>query len=140
MALLQDQYGRGLRYPLQINGRGDNYVTQTGEALVSADVAHLLAIRGPSADAPGELLWNTELGSGMAALKHRHGYDDMVSAEALMMSADALRRWDRRVRIVSASVEVATESTGVRRRVAIWYALAAMRGGAVQRADVPLKE
>jgi hypothetical protein len=138
MATQIDEYGQGLTFPMQRDGRGD-FQNAKGVELVRNDLAHLFGIVGPTADSPGELPWNTQVGSRLVSLKHRRGYDEVVDAQAQMMTSDVARRWERRVRVWRTRVLTVEGNNGVERRVETSFSLVGRRGGTVEKTVLPLK-
>ena len=93
-----EQFGRGVLCPFQRDGKND-FANGTGESLLKSDIGELLGIMGPTQNSPGEVPWNTELGSSIHTLKHRKLHAEMTRAMAEMMTAGVVRRFERRVRV-----------------------------------------
>lgn len=98
---------RGVVTPFRRDGKGD-YANLAGVDLLTADVRELLAIRGASARAPGEVPWRTELGSRLYSLRHRNMDANVRDAVAVEMVSEAVHRWERRARVGRTRVVVDT--------------------------------
>jgi hypothetical protein len=96
---------RGLLHPFQRDRRSD-FVSGTGEALVRSAVAQILGTACASEFTPGEIPWRTEMGSLLGLLRHRRN-DAVLEELARVYVADALKRWEPRVRVTS--VQIARE-------------------------------
>lgn len=93
-----EQFGRGILCPFQRDGKND-FANGVGAKLLKSDIGELLGIIGPTANSPGEVPWNTELGSAIHTLRHRKLHAEMTRASAEMMTAGVVRRFERRVRV-----------------------------------------
>lgn len=138
MTILTDDFGCGLTFPFQQDGQGD-FRNAAGIDLLGNDLGHLLGIQGPTADSPGELPWDMDVGSRLTNLKHRFAYSEVVDAEAQMMTSEVVRRYERRVRVGPARVRAVETGTGVQRTVEVNWSPVGRRDGAVERLVVPLK-
>jgi hypothetical protein len=91
--------GFGLVRPFVRDQKGD-FATAEGVALVRACVGQVLGTVGSSQTTQGELPWRPEFGSLLTLLRHRA--NDPVTAQlARVYVADALARWEPRVRVKS---------------------------------------
>jgi len=92
-----NEFGHGIICPFIRDGKGD-FAHGTGRALLRSDIAELIGIIGPTATTPGELPWNTEIGSRVLLMKHRRMHVEMIRATADQMAAGVVRRWEKRAR------------------------------------------
>lgn len=138
MATVTDEFGTGLIFPFQRDGQGD-FRSASGLPLVENDLKHLLGIQGPSADSPGELPWDGDVGSRLTKLKHRFAYSEVVDAEARLMTSEVVRRYERRVRVGPARVRAVEAPTGVQRSVEVNWSPVGRRNGTVERLVLPLE-
>ncbi|MBU1082457.1 MAG: hypothetical protein KKB59_18370 [Spirochaetes bacterium] len=132
---MSDVEQRGVTFPMQMDGQGD-FRNAEGPELLANDVGHLMAIIGPTASSPGELAWNTAIGTRLLALKHRHGWSDVVDAEAQMMVVDTIRKWEPRVRPGPSQVYIEDGPNGVTRRIVASFTV--KLSGESGLAEVPL--
>lgn len=93
-----EQYGRGVVCPFQRDGKGD-FANAGGTALLSSDVGELMGIIGPSGGRPGEVAWNTDLGSRLISLNHRKLHSELVRTNAEIMINEVVRIWEDRLRV-----------------------------------------
>lgn len=107
--LLRSPLGFGLAGSFQRDGKGD-FSALGGADLVRSCLAELLGIQAASEYTQGELPWRTELGSLLYLLRH-HGNDTVVQALARQHVADAIRRWEPRVRLKTVTFTVADSKT-----------------------------
>jgi len=98
-------FGRGLITPFQRDGKGD-FANTTGDQLLRSDLAELIGIIGPTADQRGELPWRDEVGTRLINLKHRKIHNSTIQGLALQMTAEVISRFETRVRVTRARVEV----------------------------------
>jgi hypothetical protein len=92
-----NEYGSGLICPFQRDGKGD-FVNGNGLAVLKTDIAELIGIRGPTMNQPGELPWDTEIGSRVMALRHRGMHTEMTRATAEQFVSEPVRKWEPRAR------------------------------------------
>lgn len=89
--------GFGLIRPFRRDQKND-FASTGGVALVKSAVGQILGTFCGTDTMAGEVPWNTEFGSATQLLRHRK--NDMTTAElAKVWIADALRRWEPRVRL-----------------------------------------
>jgi hypothetical protein len=138
MAQVTDEFGCGLVFPFQRDGQGD-FRSATGLPLLGNDIEHLLGIQGPTADSPGELPWDGDVGSRLPNLKHRFAFSEVIDAEAQMMTSEVVRRFERRVRVGRTRVRAVEAPTGVQRSVEVAWSPVGRRSGSVERSVIPLK-
>ncbi len=100
-----DEFGCGIICPFQRDGKGD-FANASGLSLLKSDVAELIGIIGPTVQQPGELPWNTEVGSRVLLMKHRGQHAEMVRATAEQMVSAPVRMWEKRARVASTSVVI----------------------------------
>lgn len=106
--------GFGLLAPFVRDQKGD-FANGGGEALVRSCVAQVLGTECTSEDGSvqGELPWDPEFGSLLRLLRHRQ-MDEVLQQVAQVYVADALRRWEPRVRLTSTRFEKVKSSGAVR--------------------------
>jgi len=92
--MFEGQYGKGLIFPFQQNGQGD-YLQGEGETLLNSDITLLLGC------SQGELLWDTERGTRLVEILHRSYSAEAVKALVLHMVAEAMDKYESRVRLTS---------------------------------------
>ena len=90
--MFEGQYGKGLIFPFQENGQGD-YLQGEGSTLLDSDITLLLGC------SQGELLWDTQRGTRLVEILHRNYSADAVKALALEMVAEAMDKYEFRVRL-----------------------------------------
>jgi len=110
MTQFREQFGRGILRPFQRDGKGD-FSNESGMRLLKSDIAQLLAIRGPTLTSPGELPWDTDRGSRMDSLRHRHMHSEMVRAMAEQYAAGPIRKDEKRVDMGRVAVEIEDDQT-----------------------------
>ncbi len=93
-----NEYGHGIVCPFQRDGKGD-FANDGGLSLLKSDIAELIGIIGPTVQQPGELPWNTEVGSRVLMMKHRGLHAEMVRATAEQMVSAPVRMWEKRARV-----------------------------------------
>jgi len=98
-------FGRGIITPFQRDGKGD-FANDTGNRLLQSDISELLGIIGPTNTDRGELPWRDEVGARFINLKHRAIDSLSIQGQAQSMSAGQIRRFETRVRVTGARVEV----------------------------------
>lgn len=125
--------GCGLPRPLRRDGKGD-FVNTCAEDLVRAAVAQILGTVAQSPSNAGELPWRPEFGSKVHLLRHRNN-DEALEDVARAFVAQALERWEPRIRLRAVSVEqtgTPTADTLNILRIRLRYDLATQpRGNAV---------
>lgn len=92
-----DPIGGGLLCPFRRDEKGD-FANGTGLEVLKSDIGELLGLRGPTATEPGELAWDTERGTGIHGLQHRHIHSEMTRALADQHASGAIMRFEPRVR------------------------------------------
>lgn len=102
-------YGFGLDSPFR---RGANDFVAVGDfELINASIAQILGTRCSSDYSTGELPWRSSFGSLLYRLRHQN--NDAVAAElAKQYVADAIARWEPRIRLVSVEVTREKHSDG----------------------------
>jgi len=91
------KFGRGIICPFQRDGKGD-FANDKDLPLLRSDIRELIGIIGPTPVSPGELPWNTELGSRVILMKHRNIHEEMARATAHQLITEPVRRWEKRAR------------------------------------------
>ena len=102
---IANEYGNGIICPFQRDGKGD-FANADGLDLLKSDIGELIGVIGPTTQQPGELPWNTELGSRVLMMKHRGLHAEMVRANADQLVSAPVRRWENRARVRSTEVVV----------------------------------
>lgn len=92
-----DEYGHGIICPFQRDGKGD-FANSNGLKLLKSDITELIGIIGPTVQQPGELPWNTDIGSRVLTMKHRTVNAEIDNATAGQMVEAAVRAWEPRAR------------------------------------------
>ena len=100
-----DPFGTGIICPFRRDNKND-FANASGLDLLKSDIAELLGLIGPSATQPGELPWDTERGTRLLTLKHRHIHSEMVRADAAQMSSGVLRKYEPRVQVGPTNITV----------------------------------
>jgi hypothetical protein len=113
--------GRGLVGPLRRNGRGD-FATATGGELVSSAIGQVLGTQCSTPTTHGEIPWRPDFGSALARLRYRNN-DEVLRALAEELVANALIRWEPRVRVTSTRVT----SDGTTLSIDLRYAIVSAR-------------
>lgn len=99
-----NEYGSGIICPFQRDAKGD-FVNGSGLKLLSSDVGELIGIIGPTRSQPGELPWNTDIGSRVLAMKHRNSHIEMMRATAEQLVSAPVRKYEKRVRVGPTTVQ-----------------------------------
>jgi phage baseplate assembly protein W len=97
-----DFLGYGILRPFRRDKKLD-WAAAGGERLVRACVGQVLGTRAGSDYTQGEIPWRTEFGSLLYLLRHRE-IDETTQQLARVYSADALARWEPRIRLLSVEV------------------------------------
>jgi len=121
-----NEYGQGIVCPFQRDGKGD-FTNDLGLALLRSDIGELIGVIGPTAQQPGELPWNTEIGSRVLMLKHRGLHSEMVRATAEQTVGAAIRVWEDRARV--GPVETITDPLATELRIRASYIPIGKKGG-----------
>lgn len=100
-----DLFGYGLLRPFRRDRKLD-WAAAGGVRLVTACVGQVLGTRAASDFSQGELPWRTEFGSKLYLLRHAAN-DDTTRELARIYIAEALVRWEPRVRVTG--VEIVSE-------------------------------
>jgi hypothetical protein len=110
-----NEYGHGIICPFQRDGKGD-FANAGGLALVRSDVAELIGIIGPTVTQPGELPWDTERGTRINAMKHRHMHAEMSRVTAEQLISGPIRIYEKRVRPARTEIVIdeVTQSTTIK--------------------------
>ena len=96
-----DLIGYGLLRPFQRGAR--DFVAGGGADAVRSSVGQILGTLGASATTQGEIPWRTDLGSGLALLRHQKN-DVTLQELARVYVAGALQRWEPRARVTGVKV------------------------------------
>ena len=96
--LNDDEFGRGIKMPPQLDGKGD-LANVEGDALLLSDVELLLGIER------GELEWDPELGTRFREMIHRKIKTLIKQAVAQRETTDVINRYEPRARAGQALVE-----------------------------------
>ena len=102
--------GRGIIRPLRRDQKVD-FANATGARLVASCVGQVLGTACDSEHASGELPWRTEFGSKLYLLRQRLNSNALVE-QARRFVADAIRRWEPRVRITQVHISRGSAPTG----------------------------
>ena len=102
--------GRGILRPLRRDQKLD-FANATGARLVAASVGQILGTQCDSEHAAGELPWRTEFGSKLYLLRQRLNSNALVE-QARRFVADAIKRWEPRVRITETHITRGSAPTG----------------------------
>jgi hypothetical protein len=108
-----NEYGHGIICPFQRDGKGD-FAHADGLDLLRSDIGELIGVIGPTTQQPGELPWNTELGSRVLTMKHRGLHAEMIRATADQLVSAPVRMWEKRARARSTEVVVDENSQSLR--------------------------
>lgn len=100
--------GTGLMRPLRRDQKND-FASGGGVDLVASCIGQVLGTKADTARSPGELPWRTDFGSRLHLLRHRN-HTAALDDVALVYVVEALRRWEPRVSVTSASVERTTNN------------------------------
>ncbi len=105
--------GFGLVRPFRRDGRSD-FVAQSGADLVRACIGQILGTlcSNDAGTTQGELPWRTDFGSLLALLRHRNFGDPATQQLARVYVAQAITRWEPRVRVKRVSVSSDTAPGG----------------------------
>ncbi len=109
----RDPLGFGLITPFRRDGKGD-FAAAGGTLLLADAIAQILGTRA-SNDAgtvQGELPWRPEFGSLVDLLRYKPIDDEVTRQLARVYTLEALRRWEPRVRLLSAQVTSVASKTG----------------------------
>lgn len=107
---VSDALGSGPTRPWRRDKKLD-WSSANGAKLVASSVGQILGTRCASEFTSGELPWRDEFGSLLYLLRHRN--NDATTRElARVYVADALARWEPRVRVTGVSID-AEEVPGV---------------------------
>jgi len=136
---VREEFGRGLLWPLQRDGKGD-FQNASGLTILGADIRMLFTIRGPSRSIPGELPWRTDLGSRLGALKHRKLADPVIEALSAEATMGVMQKWERRARQGTLSMTKPDGPTGTTRRLELTYHPVGRRTGPAPVVALPVKE
>lgn len=111
--LARDPLGFGLLEPFQRNQQGD-LAAGSGARLVATSIAAILGTEASTPDGSlvGELPWRPEFGSLLHLLKHRPVTDLTTQQIARAYVAEAIRRWEPRVSLVSVTVKARASQSG----------------------------
>lgn len=107
-----NEYGNGIICPFQRDGKGD-FVNGSGLRLLASDVKELIGIIGPTRTQPGELPWNTAIGSRVLAMKHRSSHAELVRATAQQLVSEPVRKYEKRVRPGPTTVQTDPNTTSM---------------------------
>jgi len=102
--------GRGILRPFTRDQKVD-FANASGARLVAACVGQVLGTSSDSEFASGELPWRTAFGSKLYLLRQRLNSQALVE-QARRFVADALRRWEPRIRINAVSLFRTSAPTG----------------------------
>lgn len=97
-----DFLGYGILRPFRRDRKLD-WAAAGGARLVQACAGQVLGTRASSEFTEGELPWRTEFGSLLYLLRHRE-IDETTQQLARVYSAEALARWEPRVRVTRVEV------------------------------------
>lgn len=113
MTQFKEQFGSGIVCPFQRDGKGD-FANDTGMRLLKSDISELIGIIGPTATEPGELPWDTDRGSRIRSLRHRHLHSEMMRALAEQYTMMPIRRYETRVRPGPVNIETEADDKTLR--------------------------
>lgn len=102
--------GRGILRPLRRDQKQD-FANSSGQRLISSCLGQLLATQCESEYASGELPWRTEFGSKLYLLRLRLN-SVALKEQARRFVADAVQRWEPRVRVTEVDVQRASTEAG----------------------------
>jgi len=96
--MTDDRYGKGIRIPIQLDGKSD-LANVSGDELLQANVELLLGIER------GELEWDPEQGTRFREMLHKKVQTLIANAVANRETTDQINRYDPNVQALEAIVE-----------------------------------
>lgn len=117
MPTIDQVLGFGLIQPFRFDGKTD-FAAAGGLALVQSSIEQIIQTMcdDESSESGGELLWDTEFGARVNALRHRQ-MNPTLREMAKAWITDAIARYEPRVRIQEMTFEVRDDGTGRKRNV-----------------------